>query len=325
MTEKNEFYRELLRIDPSSKVFYPLAVLLFEARHLDEAAKILRQGLAAHGDHLEARLLLVEILEQLGLKAEAVTEADKAISIVSRFPSFWRIWASQASKGSKDLALALNFLANHFKGQTLSWAELIQSAFEVLSHAQQSSGSMEKLDSPTDKSAQERIQSETEAQFRKVEESLQTCEQVKVDVGSSSAGTPQRISGRVGYPGESASDHERKPERRIGGSLRTRTMADLLAAQGDFDGAAEIYEDLLREVDDKRQRQMLIDTIARVRAEAAQKKGQIYAGSDRNLERQPQGAVPEKLAASPERPQANEKLINLLEKLAQRLEGRAQP
>lgn len=318
MTEKSEFYRELLRIDPSSKVFYPLAVLLFEARHLDEAAKILRQGLTAHGDHLEARLLLVEILEQLGLKAEAVTETDKAISIISRFPAFWRIWASQAGKGSKDLALALNFLANHFKGQTLSWAELIQSAFEVLSHAQQPSGSVEKLDSPLGKSAQESIQSETEAQFRKVEESLQACEQVKVDVSPLSVETSQRVPGRAGHPGESVSDIERKPERRIGGSLRTRTMADLLAAQGDFDGAAEIYEELLREVDDKRQRQMLIDTIARVRAEAAQKKGQIYAGSDRNQDGQTQGAVPEKLLA-------NDKLINLLEKLAQRLEGRAQP
>ena len=39
MTEKIEFYRELLHIDPTSKVFYPLAVLLFEARHLDATVR----------------------------------------------------------------------------------------------------------------------------------------------------------------------------------------------------------------------------------------------------------------------------------------------
>jgi tetratricopeptide (TPR) repeat protein len=324
MTEKSEFYRELLRIDSSSKVFYPLAVLLFEARHLDETAKILRQGLTAHGDHLEARLLLVETLEQLGLNAEAAAEADKVISILSRFPAFWRIWASQAGKDSKDLALALNFLANHFKGQTLSWAELIQSAFEVLSQAQRPSDSLEKLHGNLVRTAQESIRTETEVQPQKVEEPLQTCVQGRVSVSPSLADTSHRVTERFGNPGENAPGNQRKPERRLGGSLRTRTMADLLAAQGDFDGAAEIYEELVRDVDDERQKQMLVDAITRVRAEAAQKRGQASVLSSRSMEGQIQDAPSKNVLDSSEYPQANDKLISLLEKLAQRLEGRVQ-
>ncbi|MEG6548746.1 tetratricopeptide repeat protein [Desulfocurvibacter africanus] len=324
MTEKSEFYRELLRIDSSSKVFYPLAVLLFEARHLDEAAKTLRQGLTAHGDHLEARLLLVETLEQLGLNTEAAAEADKAISILSRFPAFWRIWASQAGKGSKDLALALNFLANHFKGQTLSWAELIQSAFEVLSQTQGPSGNLEKTHGNLATAAKESIRTEAEVQPQKVEEPLQAYVQQRISVGPSLADTSRRIMEQFGHPGEDASGNQRKPERRFGGSLRTRTMADLLAAQGDFDGAAEIYEELVRDVDDERQKQMLVETIARVRAEAAQKKGQAPFVSSRSMDGQVHNTSLKNVLDSSERPQANDKLIALLEKLAQGLEGRAQ-
>ncbi len=324
MTEKGEFYRELLRIDSSSKVFYPLAVLLFEAGHLEETAKILRQGLTTHGDHLEARLLLVEALERLGQKEDAVTEADKAISILSRFPTFWRIWATQAGKGSKDLALALNFLSNHFKGKALSWAELIQSAFEVLSQAQGSSDSVEAVKGNPVKSAQESIRTEAGVQPQRIEEAGQTSAQTRVSVDSSLVDVSQRGMERFAPLAENAPGNQRKPERRLGGSLRTRTMADLLAAQGDFEGAAEIYEELLRDVDDERQKQMLIEAIDRVRAEAAQKKGQAFGISNRSVEDQSQDSSPKNMLDSSGRFQANDRLITLLEKLAQGLEGRAQ-
>ena len=58
MTEKIEWYKEVLELEPNSKVFFPLARLLSEAGRTDEAVEILEQGLARHEDFLEARLFL---------------------------------------------------------------------------------------------------------------------------------------------------------------------------------------------------------------------------------------------------------------------------
>ena len=45
MTEKIEWYKEVLELEPNSKVFFPLARLLAEAERTDEAVEILEQGL----------------------------------------------------------------------------------------------------------------------------------------------------------------------------------------------------------------------------------------------------------------------------------------
>ncbi len=310
MTEKIEFYRELLHIDPTSKVFYPLAVLLFEARHLEEAIKILRQGLAAHGDHMEARLLLVEALDLVDNPAEAMLEADAAIRVLSRSPAFWRLWTFKVAKESKDLALALNFLATYFQGQTVSWAELIQSAFEFLAQGQRPPYGEEVLPflGPEQVVMPTRPEGEAEPQPRAPER----------------AGAARPVVER--QAGEAAADEPRKStERRPGGSLRTRTMADLLAAQGDYESAAEIYEELLQESGDERQRQSLIEALGKVRAESAQKKGQPFFGGGRHPDAQVQAGRPSVPQPTGERALEKEKLIIMLEKLAQRLEDRTQP
>lgn len=66
MTEKIDWYKEVLELEPNSKVFYPLSRLLAEAGRTDEAVDTLEQGLARHEEFLEARLFLVELLHQLG-------------------------------------------------------------------------------------------------------------------------------------------------------------------------------------------------------------------------------------------------------------------
>ena len=48
MTEKIQWYKEVLELEPNSKVFFPLARLLVEEGHLDEAVAVLEQGLARH-------------------------------------------------------------------------------------------------------------------------------------------------------------------------------------------------------------------------------------------------------------------------------------
>lgn len=316
MTEKIEFYKELLHIDPTSKVFYPLAVLLFEARRLDETVKVLRQGLAAYGDHLEARLLLVEALDQLESPADAMAEADTIIRILSRSPAFWRLWTLKSAKESKDLALALNFLATYFQGRTVSWAELIQSAFEFLGQGKRPPYGEEVL--PFLKS--EQIDTAMPVDAGALPEDDGNHGQPRAPEKADTTHPVERQAR------DSALDESRKPlERRPGGSLRTRTMADLLAAQGDYEGAAEIYEELLQDSVHEQQRQALIEALGKVRAESAQKKGQPFFGGGRHMDIQAQAGSSNAQQPTGERTLEKEKLITMLEKLAQRLEGRSQP
>lgn len=318
MTEKIEFYSELLHIDPSSKVFYPLAVLLFESGRLEESAKVLRQGLAAHGDHLEARLLLLEVVTRLGSKSEASAEAETVQRILSRFPAFWSLWAATASKESKDLALALNFLATFFQGQTISWAELIQSAFDHLSEGKLPPYGEEVVPYLESESGFATASAPAGEQPRDVRAAERFPE--REPLGAARREDKRSLSSRDQTPSARGGASERKP----GGSLRTRTMADLLAAQGDFEGAAEIYEELLQASGDDRQRQSLIEALGRVRAESAQKKGQPFFGG-KSKDARTEAGMHSSDRESGEKSLEKEKLIDMLELLAQRLEGHSQP
>jgi len=323
MTEKIEFYRELLHIDPSSKVFYPLAALFFEARRLEDTVKVLRQGLAVYGDHLEARLLLVEALDHLGRQEEAAAESEVAIRILSRFPAFWRIWTAKEATGSQDLALALNFLANHFKGQSVSWAELIRSAFDFLAQNKGSSLGEELLPlmegipesglvEPAPASADFLSGQPRQAKSRHSSIPARASADLPPQTGTAPLNKVRSVPAAKG-----AEEPRKATERKVGSSLRTRTMADLLASQGDFEGAADIYEELMQESGDERQRQALIEALGKVRAESAQKKGQPFFGS-KPLEGQTHQAQ-----ASDEQNLEEDRLIGMLEKLARRLESRS--
>ena len=64
MMEKIEWYQEVLEIEPSSKVFFPLAKLLLGNKQTQEAIAVLRQGLDRHPEFFEARLMLIDLLQQ---------------------------------------------------------------------------------------------------------------------------------------------------------------------------------------------------------------------------------------------------------------------
>ena len=62
MTPKIEWFQEILEQEPSSRVFFPLAKLLFESGDVTKALETLRHGLEHHPDFLEARLFLIHLL-----------------------------------------------------------------------------------------------------------------------------------------------------------------------------------------------------------------------------------------------------------------------
>ena len=97
---------------------------------------------------------------------------------------------------------------------------------------------------------------------------------------------------------------QRRPENLL--SLRTRSMADVLAEQGDLQGALDIYTELAAAAAGSSEQEVLQQRIDMLRTQL-------------------EGAAADDLAPSPPEPAAGkDKLISMLEALAERVEARAQ-
>lgn len=132
MKTKIKWFKEVLELEPGSKVFFPLARLYFEDGDTDEAVSTLRQGLERNPDHLEARILLVEVLTRIGETDAAQEEVESVADVLSNYSAFWRAWARSMSSKSKDGALALSFLASQFQGKTISWSKIMENGLQSL-------------------------------------------------------------------------------------------------------------------------------------------------------------------------------------------------
>jgi tetratricopeptide (TPR) repeat protein len=135
MLSKIEIYREVLEIEPNSKVFFPLARSLAEQGRHDEAAAVLSRGIGFHPDHLEAKFLLIEILTRQGREEKAEQVFADVGSLLARYPSVWLLWSKTAAARAKDPSLAMLFLAHYFQNQTLTWADVMERGLQSLSQA----------------------------------------------------------------------------------------------------------------------------------------------------------------------------------------------
>lgn len=126
MTEKIEWYREVLELEPNSKVFLPLAKLLVEENENSHAIDILQRGLDRHPDFLEARLFLIELLYKTGKKDECDAEVKKLGKMFATYAGFWQAWAACLSgDNEQDTASVLRFLAATFLHGPLSLHEVL--------------------------------------------------------------------------------------------------------------------------------------------------------------------------------------------------------
>ena len=121
MMEKIEWYQEVLEIEPSSKVFFPLAKLLLGNKQTQEAIAVLRQGLDRHPEFFEARLMLIDLLQQEQDAAAAMQEVKALGAKLFAYPGFWDAWAgSAATDEDKDMATALRLMAAFLRHSDLS-------------------------------------------------------------------------------------------------------------------------------------------------------------------------------------------------------------
>lgn len=298
MVSKIEIYREVLEIEPNSKVFFPLARQLAEEGRHDEAAKVLGRGIAFHPDHLEAKFLLIEILTRLGREGEADAVFVDVGAMLSRYPSVWLLWSREAAARSQDPSLALLFLANYFQNETLTWADVMERGLKSLRQ-----GATDAPSGPT---------------------------QPVVPVGQAPAAAPEippsgereagdapplrgarevmELADLLEAPGEIPEKGKGKSAKTRESTVRTKTMAALLAEQGDTTAALDIYNELLATAAPGSEREELACLVA--------------ALSPRDAAEPAPAKVDDPSAAAP-KPKGAAKLVSLLEALAGRLETRA--
>lgn len=322
MKSKISWYREVLEYEPHSKVFFPLARLLKDNGQLTEALATLRDGLSLHPEHVEAKLLLAEVLREMDREDELHEVVQELASSIAGYPAFWEAWADQlnAEESGSDPALALKFLASFFSGASFTWAEVIESGLRTL--LQEHDSSSFKL--PKEALAGIDLGTREEDTAEETEEEREAKEPRPLD-GRAPAPAPKgagRLRGfestvaqaDVDVAADEADEFDEENEEAF--SLRTRTMADLLAEQGDYEGALDIYRELHSCSRQGAERDTLERLIEEMRALAADKPGANGAKFKKS------GARPQQ-AGSGKGLKGKKKLISALEALAQRLEAKA--
>lgn len=305
MTEKIEWYKEVLSLEPASKIFFPLAKLLVEAHREDEAISVLEQGLARHEEFLEARLFLIDILYRLGHREACDAQVARLGTMFASYAGFWQAWAAclNASGLSPDAAAVLRFLALSFSRGPVALHEVLERGIAA---SMPPSPALSPEPCPTPEEAQ------TEAvpllpgdafpsvSFAEDEGEAGGMECVEEEVYSPTA---------IVVP-EAAGEDEEGAAEEDGGeenfSLRTRSMAEVLAEQGDVRGALDIYHELAAAAVDPGEN-----------ADLRQRITTLNARLGNTAEEQ----TPDPFQASSS---GKDKLISMLEALAERVEARAQ-
>lgn len=265
MSKKIEWYQEVLSLEPGSRVFFPLAKLFVENGMPEDAVKTLRMGLDRHPDYLEARMLLVELLTELDREDEVHDQLERVINPLRDYPAFWRGWARSLPEDQRDLAVFLMLVASNISGDVIKWTDVVFEGIGTLADRLVGAPLPPPVECPP-------------SSYRP-----------KLDIvpngDFSSAGSE---SPRLG-----------------GGSFRTKTMADLLASQGDVEGALEIYSELLQSTMSDDRRAELSERIAQLEGRDNGTASSVDHGDAFSVH-------------------AKNRLISTLETLASRFEARVQ-
>lgn len=317
MQNKIEWYREVLELEPSSRVFFPLARMLAEGGNHADALNVLRQGLSRHPEHFEATLLLMETLRALGREEELHREVRSLADKMAAYPSFWDAWAMALAQDGdmRDSALALSFLAARFQGEELTWSDVIEQGLKTLAGSEAPAAAArpprrEGLTvvpplKPQAKAAASAQGEEREEADQAELDSEELDDAAALDLAAEDL---DRESAAADLDND---DEGAEPEEPI--SYRTRTMADLLAEQGDIQGALDILKELLGRLEPGPQRDEIkarMDALSASDAAAEGEGGAVKADAG--------GKEGGTRALTGKR-----KLIQTLESLAQRLEVRA--
>ena len=242
MKQKIEWYKEVLEIEPNSKIFFPLARMLSKDGRPDEAIAVLRQGVGRHPDHVEARLFLAELLYSSDKVLELQQEVDVLSLLFKNYPGFWRAWGERLfdEESTRDAGLAAIFLAAFLQNMPVSWAGIIEHGLKALVAG--------KPPVPTASLAEKypltpSVSPVSEGDFSPQPKS----ESSTSPLAPSFLSQDMNASSPISVPPFEEDDADDEMDEPI--TLRTRSMADVLAEQGDVAGALDIYNELLTAAD----------------------------------------------------------------------------
>ncbi|MCF8037972.1 MAG: tetratricopeptide repeat protein [Desulfohalobiaceae bacterium] len=291
MQDKIKWYEEVISQDPGSNLFFPLARLYAENKEPDKAVSTLRAGLQKHPWHLEAKLLLIDILSRSGRLEEAGQASREITSLLQKHPLLWANWADRLEgEQEMELALAVRFLGLVFSGSKPDFLDIVnqglKNLFPGFVREETGGGAGEPLPNL-----------------------LQTEPPVSEEPASALGRAPEPSSDEAGQTGENADtvppddSWDREPGTAGSEAYQTRTMAEILSGQGDYDESIQIYTHLLQKTADAQERQELQACLERVEKLRETRDGETA---------RPDAVQTEK----PDRTQ----LIQELERLASRLE-----
>lgn len=266
MMEKIEWYQEVLKLDPDSKVFFPLAKLLRESQQPDKAIEVLRAGLLHSSVFLEARLLLIQILFEQSRAGECTKELSAVTGLLERYPAFWEVWADSVSERNRDLALAIRLMASTMRHPEHSLSLILESGLGILQDVRRNFSSLQSSAASDSNPALAVSHEEMPcAAPTSIQEAASPCSEPMADSSIDDAELlesmleesapvrenpscvtpflPNKVQSVHLVDHDEDSDHmaDENPEEP---TLRTRSMAGVLAEQGDIAGALEIYQEL---------------------------------------------------------------------------------
>lgn len=131
MNDKSIWYREVLAIEPQSKLFYELARMLAAEGALAEARTVLEKGLSYHARYVQARMLLCEVLQKLGLRDEAEKQFSQVAAELEGSASFWQAFAGTGTK-TRDESLVRRLLALQLHHIPAEFSEIVSRGLDSL-------------------------------------------------------------------------------------------------------------------------------------------------------------------------------------------------
>lgn len=312
MNDKIAWFEELLTLEPNSKLFFPLAQAYARKDRLQDAAKVLRQGLSFHPEHLEARLLLIQCLARLDQDKAAQEQTQHLADTLSGYPEFWNSWAERSKETvSQDVALMLRLLAKHLKGEAVHWSEILEQGMKAVIMADGSGRSSSRDKDSTGTTG-----------------SLNAPKTLEPPVSTAQGTASEQPLASV-FDAESASHPSAEAVRQMSATERnyyeTRTYADLLAEQGEDKEALELYDKLLRLSRDGRQREELEERIVSLKERGLRSQPGADFQSDAPVQDTDQPPMRQASAkAEPQKASRTPELVTTLTRLAERLEARSQ-
>jgi predicted Zn-dependent protease len=95
-------YREILELDPGSRVFARLAEELGAAGQWEEAAEVCRKGLLLHPEHLVARMLFGRALLEMGDAEESERVLVDAVEEIQKNSIIFKLLSELAAMSGKE-------------------------------------------------------------------------------------------------------------------------------------------------------------------------------------------------------------------------------